>query len=138
MQAIYKNKIEELERLADDIQSFGEKYDLDVHTLYNLNLCIDEIFTNIIYHGFDDNIEHEIEVIVDCQDQEIVATVTDSGKAFNPLTEAATPDITTPLEERQEGGLGIYFLKQLMDKVSYERKENKNILTMRKVLKATA
>lgn len=136
MRLLYKNKVEELERLANDIRLFGQQHALDVRTLYNLNLCIDEVFTNIIYHAFDDDVEHTVEINIDFDHQcnAVVASITDTGKAFNPLTEAEEPDITTPLEQRKQGGLGIFFLKKLADKVEYRREGDKNILILRKLV----
>lgn len=134
MEKTYLTKVEELERLAEDIQKFGVQHGLDPSTLYNVNLCIDEIFTNIIYYAFDDNQSHEVTISINCEGSNIIACITDKGKAFNPLTETITPDITAPLEDREEGGLGVYFLKQLMDTVEYRRDNDTNILTMRKTL----
>ena len=53
----------------------------------------------------------------------------DSGKKFDPLAKE-DPDISLPVEERQIGGLGIFMVKKSMDKVMYEYKDNKNILTI--------
>ena len=53
----------------------------------------------------------------------------DSGKKFDPLAKE-DPDISLPVEERQIGGLGIFMVKKSMDKVTYEYKDGKNILTI--------
>ena len=51
------------------------------------------------------------------------------GVEYNPL-EKPYPDIDMPPEERPIGGLGIYMVKKMSDEISYERRENKNILTL--------
>ena len=63
------------------------------------------------------------------------ATITfmDSGLPFNPLAKA-DPDVTLPAEKRRIGGLGIFMTKKLMDDVTYEYADGRNILTLRKNL----
>jgi len=63
-------------------------------------------------------------------DKELIATVSDDGKAFNPL-EQSPPDIHAPLEDRKIGGLGIHLLRTLMEKVEYRRDDGRNHLTFR-------
>jgi len=60
-------------------------------------------------------------------------TVTDDGHPFNPL-EAPEPDTTLPVEERPIGGLGIYLLRKMFDRMDYTRTDGKNRVTLRKKL----
>ena len=59
--------------------------------------------------------------------------ITDSGIPFDP-TEQEKADISLSAEERQIGGLGILLVNEIMDTVSYERKDGKNVLTLTKQL----
>ena len=71
-------------------------------------------------------------MLVECdKSDKLVFTITDSGVPFDP-TQQADPDITLSVEERAIGGLGIHLVRQLMDDIRYERKDNKNILTLTK------
>jgi anti-sigma regulatory factor (Ser/Thr protein kinase) len=54
----------------------------------------------------------------------------DDGMEFNPLLSDEPEDLDKPVEDRKIGGLGIHFVKKLMDNVDYHRYENKNILTL--------
>lgn len=63
----------------------------------------------------------------------LVFTLTDSGQAFDP-TQVEDADITLSAAERPIGGLGIFLIKQIMDKLEYRRTDGKNILTLEKVL----
>ncbi len=56
-------------------------------------------------------------------------TITDEGVPFNPLS-AATPETNLPLVEREIGGLGIHLVRKLVDDVSYQRRIDKNVMTM--------
>ena len=60
-------------------------------------------------------------------------TLTDSGIPFDP-TAANMPDITLDATDRPVGGLGIYLVRSIMDSVTYERVDGKNVLSMIKRL----
>jgi anti-sigma regulatory factor (Ser/Thr protein kinase) len=60
--------------------------------------------------------------------------IVDDAKAFNPL-ERTDPDVTQELESRQIGGLGIFLVKKIMTEAEYFRKDNKNILILKKSVK---
>ena len=97
-------------------------------------ITIDEIFSNIVKYGFknidkDDYVQ--LELIIDSLQRNIKIIFEDNGIPFNPL-ENNTPDINLSADERKEGGLGIFIVKKMMDKVSYKYKNNKNILTIEK------
>lgn len=96
-----------------------------------INIVIDEIFSNIVKYAYTDtpgDVVMDLEVLAGgaCR-----LTFTDTGKAFNPL-EAPEPDTSFSAEERSAGGLGILMVKKLTDDVSYEYKDDKNILTVYK------
>ena len=130
---ILKNKFTEIKKLSDDINSFTQKNNLHNELQLDILLVIEELVANIISYAFDDNAEHKIIIRLAVNNKTLTVEIADEGRAFNPL-DYPTPDISKPLEQREVGGLGIFFVKELMDSVEYERKENKNILTMTKQL----
>ena len=65
--------------------------------------------------------------------EQITFTISDSGIPFDP-TAQTEPDLTLSAEERPIGGLGIHLVRQIMDSIRYERKDNRNILTLTKKL----
>lgn len=132
-QLIIKNELTELEKVAQWIDQLGGKAQLPPKTLFELNLALDELVTNIIKYAYEDNERHEITVTCDLDKGMLQFAVIDDGKIFDPLS-LPDPDIDAPLEEREAGGLGIYFIRQLMDEVKYERADQLNILTLKKKL----
>lgn len=134
MRVIYKNKVSEVKKLGDDIEQFGKDEHLTESILYDLHLCVEEAITNIIRYGFVDQKFHPIELTVERYADKIVAIIQDEGIPFNPLEHIKKPILTTSLEEKPIGGLGIYFLKEKMDALEYMRHEKYNILKMTKYL----
>ncbi len=126
-----KNNLSEISRLSQLINEDRELKYLPQQVLFALNLSLDEIVTNVISYGYDDNEEHKIYVRIHVNECEVCVEVEDDGKPFNPL-QAEGPDINKPLEDRPIGGLGIHLVKKFMDNLKYTRNGDKNILIMKK------
>jgi serine/threonine-protein kinase RsbW len=126
-----RNDFEELERLSEFLSSFWEYNQLQQEELLDLNLALEEAFANVVMHGFEDEAEHQIDIEVSIDHNTVRLTVEDGGVPFNPLS-AADVDVTAPLEIRSIGGLGIFMIRKLTDKVEYTREGNRNRLLMEK------
>ena len=126
--------VREIERLNRLVRQFGELHDVPSRTLYAVNLALDELVTNVILYGYEDGSGKDVVIKLETAGRELVAAVADEAKAFNPL-EVAPPDLSAPLEDRQLGGLGVHLVRSLMDRVSYARENDKNVLTIRKRLR---
>jgi serine/threonine-protein kinase RsbW len=126
------NNLSELHTLHKHIQSMGKKLSLTKRSTLEINLVLDELITNIIEHG-DQNNAHRIDVSLETKGKILTITVTDDGPQFDP-TICPTPDTTLPLEKRKCGGLGILFVRKFSDCCIYERSDNKNIVTLMKSL----
>ncbi len=121
-------EIAEFDRLRIRLQEFTQG--LPEEIAKHLLIAADEIFTNIVSYAYSGT-AGPVEVSAE-QDAKIFRlTFADTGKPFDPL-QTADPDIKTPLEERQIGGLGLFVVKKLMDKVEYRRENGRNILTLTK------
>jgi len=123
--------VKEIERLNKLVRQFGELHDVPSRTLYSVNLALDELVTNVMLYGYEEAAGREVTVRIVTAGSELVASVTDDGRHFNPL-EAPKPNLDAPLEDRELGGLGIHLVRSLMDHVTYSREEDKNVLTVRK------
>lgn len=128
----YSAKLENLDAIYADAESFCEQNGVDSSSLFALNLCLDEIFTNIVSYGYKNDDTKKVEIELEADGGMLSAKITDSAPPFDPLTQAATPDIAADAQNRDVGGLGIYFIKKNMDTVSYRYVGGKNELTMSK------
>ncbi|MEI6577318.1 MAG: ATP-binding protein [Bacteroidota bacterium] len=128
-----KNSIDQLEKLELSLEQLGEEWELPLKTIMNLNVVLEEVFSNIVFYGYEDENEHLIKINIEKTGDDLYVQITDDAKAFDPLN-ASEPDLDLKVEDRQIGGLGIHFVKTLMDEVSYERKDGKNVLSLVKKL----
>lgn len=128
----YQGHLEELERLAQDLQEFCERNGIGAPDLFQLNLCLDEAVTNIISHGYESRPmpDPAFELNIERRLEEIHVELRDQGAPYDPLTCAPKPDLTSPLEDRNIGGLGVHFMRKTMDELYYERVGPHNVLKM--------
>ena len=130
---ILKNEPAELERVLGFVSDLCARHGITPQTEFDLNLALDEIVTNVIRHAYPEGGEHQFTLQIEVSDEEFVARFEDDGIEFNPLEHPA-PDLTVPLGERQEGGLGIFLARQVMTSVAYQRSAGKNLIILRKKL----
>ena len=121
----------ELRSLCNYLEDFGNKAELPQKCLFELNLGLDELFTNIISYGFKDESEHQIKFTLAKHRETVVVQVEDDGIPFNPL-KAGGPDLAQDLDSIKIGGLGIHLIKKMMDDIEYQRAGSKNKLTLKK------
>ena len=122
------NDIGKLMQLAAEIRQLKEYEDLSPKTQYVLDLALEEMATNIIKYGYDEPGTRTIEISVRFNQKDLRLVLSDDGHEFNPL-EAQAP-AEAGIEERDIGGMGIYLTRNLVRSMEYERKENRNVLSI--------
>ena len=129
LKLMVKNSFAEIPTANEAVSRWMADRDVPPAIDYLANLAIEELVTNCVKYGYNDTREHLIAIELQVVNNEMMLTVTDDGRPFNPL-ELAPPDTTLPAENRPIGGLGIHLLRQLSDRMEYARVEDKNRLTL--------
>ncbi len=130
---VLKNDASELERVMSYVSELCVQKSIPPDIEYDLNLALDEMITNVAKHAYPKGGEHRFTVQVTMGENEFVARIEDDGIEFDP-TQYPNPDLDAPLEERKEGGLGIYLVRQIMTSIEYQHLRGKNVVTLRKKL----
>ena len=126
--------LDSLAHVSEFITDAAERIGLDERATWQLQLAIDEATTNVIQHAYDATDPGTMTLTWEVQGNRFIVTLHDRGRSFNP-DEVPTPDIESPLEERQAGGLGIYLMTRLMDEVHFDfDPQAGNVLTMVKYI----
>jgi serine/threonine-protein kinase RsbW len=125
------NRMSELNRLVATLEQIADESEIPPKVSMELNLIIEELFTNIVFYAFDDGREHEILLTFNRLSKNSVRIIIeDDGRAFNLLEKDTSDSVTHPVEDRQIGGLGIHFVKKLVNEIRYERRDGKNIVLL--------
>jgi anti-sigma regulatory factor (Ser/Thr protein kinase) len=128
-----KSDLSELETVFKHLNKFGQATGLTEACVTDINICLDELFTNIVSYGFGDDLEHIVRVALNLDEHALTLKIEDDGIPFNPL-EKKDPQIPDDLIDVRIGGLGIHIVRKLMDDIYYERKHGKNELTLIKFI----
>jgi anti-sigma regulatory factor (Ser/Thr protein kinase) len=119
-----------LPRLFEFAADFAGRNKLPDDEVSRLLLIIDEIFSNIVRYGFDGPDPGgtiELELLFARGRLQIVFS--DDGRAFDPLA-AAVADLDLPMAQRPIGGLGVHFVRNLVDDARYSRRNGHNRLVL--------
>ena len=123
-----------IETVTDFVNEQLETLDCSMKVQMQVDIAIDELFSNIAHYAYNPETgSATVQVEVTENPLAVVITFIDHGKPYDPLAKE-DPDTKLSAEERQIGGLGIYMVKKTMDDVSYEYKDGRNILKIKKNL----
>lgn len=126
--------LEALARISAFITAAAERAGLDERATWQVQLAVDEAATNVIQHAYDPEAPGDITLSWRSEGNQFIVTLRDFGRQFDPGS-IPPPDLSSPLEERQAGGLGIYLITRLMDEVRFDfNPQGGNMLTMIKYI----
>ena len=123
------NNVEQIALLPEYVETVAKAAQLDNETIFNLNLALEEAVSNVILYAYPEGTDNVVDIEAKADGNQVSFVITDSGKPFDPTAKEEV-DIDAEITDRPIGGLGIHLVRTIMDKVSYERKEEKNILTL--------
>jgi anti-sigma regulatory factor (Ser/Thr protein kinase) len=115
--------------LAQMVEEFGDANKLPEQQIYMINLALDELITNTVSYGLRGVSRPKIEIALQVSENTLVLTMEDNGQPFDP-TRDTNPDLSSAVDERPVGGLGLHLIKTFADRVDYEYSDGKNRLVM--------
>jgi serine/threonine-protein kinase RsbW len=129
-------------RILDDVREFvrqaAESCGFEPDDVYRVQMAVDEAFSNIIEHAYSGEPLEEVECECKVSPVKLTVILSDHGKPFDP-NQVPGPRLNDSLDDREKGGLGLFFMRKLMDEIYYEvvpegvKKRPRNVLTMVKL-----
>ena len=128
---VIRNNMAELANLRDSLERIGAELGVPGKPLMQLQVALDEIASNAIKYGWPDGGNHKLFVRITGQQDRIEVEIVDDGREFDPRD--APPPEPQPAGRRRPGGLGIHMVKELVDRLEYERVggRNRTVVTKR-------
>jgi anti-sigma regulatory factor (Ser/Thr protein kinase) len=127
------NKVTDLEKIVAKLEELSEIWKIPLKNIMEINLALEELFTNVVFYAYDDQDPHAIIVEFLLIDKhKIQLKLQDDGKPFNLLEKETGEVVDQSLEERAIGGLGIHFIKELIDQIEYQRVGKNNVVILTK------
>lgn len=129
-----RGEIQQVRAACDFIVEAARDAGFDDDGIFQSQLAVEEIFTNIVEHGYQHNgSDKSIDIVVRVKDEVMTMFILDDAEPFNPLV-MDNPNRDRDLWEREGGGWGVYFVRQYMDEVRYTVRNNRNCLILEKRL----
>ncbi|MGD2145100.1 MAG: ATP-binding protein [Anaerolineae bacterium] len=127
---VFPAEYESLAAIDRFVSDAAEEAGFDNDAVYQVRLAVDEACSNIINHAYGGEGRGEIECSCRAQDDDLTVILRDQGAPFDPDS-VPPPDLSDDLEERSGGGLGLYFIRELMDEVDFDfRADAGNVLKL--------
>lgn len=133
MEMVIQNTLEEIPPANEKIGEWLKEAAVGSRAVLFANLCVEEIVSNTIKYGFDDDDPHAITISIERDASRVLIEIRDEGRAFNPLTVSAA-NVSVPLYERPIGGLGLQMVRSMADGAEYSREAGVNRLVLWKSL----
>jgi len=128
--ATFPARFDSLAAIGQFVTHAAKAAGLDARAVYAVQLAVDEACANIIEHAYGGEGRGDIECTCIVNNNGLTVILRDYGRPFDP-TSVPEPDLCASLEDRKARGLGLYFIRQLMDKVRFEfTPDSGNMLTM--------
>ena len=126
----FPGRFDSLASISEFVARAAEEAGLDECATYEVQMAVDEACSNIIEHAYDGEGRGDIECACHIDEDKLSIILRDHGIPFDP-TSVLEPDLDAPLKKRKAGGLGMHFMRQLMDEMRFERSpDSGNVLTM--------
>src|SRR6185369_11726037 len=123
------NRLGDLMRAIEALGRCLEQWGADPNACYLAQLAVEELGTNIIKYGYDDQSEHTIRLSAACEESVFRICLEDDGHEFNPcLTPEPDPDLS--LQDRTPGGWGLSLVRRMLAGMEYERRGDRNVVTV--------
>jgi sigma-B regulation protein RsbU (phosphoserine phosphatase) len=126
---VIKNELSEIENVNASFEKFARDHNLPAVISQKMGIAFDDLLSNVISYAYRDDRAHEIDIKAELAGSRLTISISDSGVPFNPLGIRA-PDTGLSVDERELGGLGIHIVRNLVDEISYQRRINRNILSV--------
>ncbi len=125
------NDLGQLAVAAERVDEFCADNGVSTRIAFAVNVSVDELLTNTINYGYDDDGRHDISMTVRMEDSVMVVEINDDARPFDP-TSIPEPDLEAAIINRPIGGLGAHLVRNMIDGFHYRRSNGRNIVTLTK------
>ena len=127
--AVFPGRFESLAKISGYVRAQAAAAGLDDAALYAIELAVDEACSNVIEHAYKGEDRGDIRLTCEDLTDAFRVIIRDRGEPFDPQT-VAKPDLESSIMEREPGGLGVFYIQNMMDHVQYHFEQTENVLTL--------
>lgn len=129
---VIRNNIADLAALTTAMEHVGAEHGVPEQSLFQLQVALDEIVSNVIKYAWPEGGAHDIEIRITAREEGVEVEIIDEGRTFDPR-DAPKRDKPLPGQRPRAGGVGVQMTKQLVDRIDYARIGDRNHTTLTKL-----
>jgi anti-sigma regulatory factor (Ser/Thr protein kinase) len=129
----YRTVIQSIASIRSDLEAFAVKWGIPAPELRQITVIVEELFSKIVRYAVEDD-DHHLEISISKSDSEIIIEMNDDGTPFNPL-ENHSGHVHDPVSA-DDGNMGLSLVRAFSDSTQYTREDQKNILTIHKIIRS--
>ncbi len=122
---------ENLAEVREFVSKHASDHGFSKKNISDIRLAVDEACTNIIKHAYNYDKSKVVSIELEFNNNQLIVVLSDYGIGFNPDS-YEKPNIPEQIKLKKRGGMGVHLIRNLMDKVVYQKSDGKNILYMKK------
>ena len=134
MKREFAKSTESLEGIFDFLTEYVRDEGIAEEYLPSLHLAVEEVFVNLVRHNTESC--HDVAIELSFDNAELTITLRDKDVQHYDITKHAAVDINQPVEQRRPGGLGVHFVRQIMDEIQYDYTDRTSTIRLVKRLEA--
>jgi len=128
MQKSFARSAKSLDEIFDFIGIFFREHKVSKQVAFSIKFAVEELFTNFVKYNLSS--QSQISLDLSIEGKNLVVRLMDSeDHPFDP-TKAPDPDLHAPLDKRRAGGLGIFLVKRMVDKIEYHHTDKMSTITL--------
>lgn len=121
-----RGTLQDIEPVINYAVTAAHKAGFNEQALHRVRLAVDELATNIVVHGYSEaGRSGDLSISAEYDEEQLTIYLEDTGEQYDPRS-SPPPDLTSPVEKRPLGGLGVYLALWAVDQFYYEHKQNRN------------
>ena len=120
-----------LEDVRRFVEAHAQEADLAEGAVEHFKIAVDEACTNVIKHAYKGDARRQFDVAIIVADDRFTVSIRDEGEAFREDF-YREPDLRRSIQKKKGGGLGVFLMRQLMDRVEYKKRGAVNEVNLTK------
>jgi len=124
-----KASLEHLSELIEHVSKLSHEHIASAEQRMSIEIAVEEAVVNVIHYAYPEGVQGDIKLSCHVENHQLIITISDQGVPYNPLLREE-PELSEDIDDRPIGGLGIFFINQIMDDVRYKFADGYNILTL--------